>query len=264
MGKSKNHYYALMFKIKEKEGAKEEEKTVKKICASWPECQEEISRASKEKSRASRIIYRGFPTKDEAQEFLDGTWKRQSISKEAETWLEEYKTRPGQLKPDTELDLSELSSGEYPKYCAYVDGSYNAENKIYGFGVVFICDGKIEKFYGGGQEENLASMGCGAGELLACMEAIKHAEALDLSELTIVYDSQIIQWAYLGCGKEMLTQAAGRYADDMRGKMRIEVESIKGLSHQNKIRGNDATALADKAANSLADKLARKGAGVVD
>ena len=75
-------------------------------------------------------------------------------------------------------------------------------------------------------------MGCGAGELLACMEAIKHAEVLGLPELTIIYDSELIQWAYRGGGEKMLIQAAGQYIDDIREKMRIEVESIEGRSHK--------------------------------
>lgn len=250
---SKNNYWVLILK-EEREGEKEE-REISKLFTSWPECE-------KEKSGASRAICRGFPTEDEAQEFMDGKWRGKSISKEAGTWLEEYKTKPGQLKTDTELDMSKLSSGEYPKYCAYVDGSYDPRNKIYGFGVVFICDGKIDKFYGGGKEEDLVNMRCGAGELLACMEVIKYAETLDLPELTIIYDSELIQWAYRGGGEKMLTQAAGQYIDDIREKMRIEVESIEGLSH--KAGKNSAKALADKLANSLADKLARKGAGIVD
>ena len=69
-----------------------------------------------------------------------------------------------------EFDKRKLSSGEYPKYCAYVDGSYDPKSESYGFGVVFICDGKIETFYGGGKEKSLVDKGCAAGELLACIE----------------------------------------------------------------------------------------------
>lgn len=143
-------------------------------------------------------------------EFIAGKWRGKPISEEAGAWLEEYKAKEGQLKQDTELDTSALSPGALPKYCAYVDGSYDPGSEIYGFGVVFLCDGKIEKFYGGGNEKDLINMGCGAGELLACMEAIKYAETLGVSELTIIYDSELIPWAYRGCGEKMLTQAAFR------------------------------------------------------
>ena len=210
----------------------------------------------------SRAIHCAFRTEDEAMKFIDGRWREKPISEEARTWLEEYKVKAGQLKQDIELDKSKLSPEEYPKCCAYVDGSYNPKNKSYGFGVVFMCDGNIEKFYGGGEEKELVNMGCGAGELLACMEAIKYAADLNLPEITIIYDSQLIPWAYHGCGREMLTQAASQYMYDIREKMKIEVKSIEGRAH--KAGENSAKALADKRANALADMLARKGAGIVD
>lgn len=242
---SKNKYWVLLLKGKKPE-----------VFTSWPECE-------KKKRGASRAIDHGFRTEKEVTEFIDGKWRGNPISKEAETWLEAYKAREGQLIQEIELDKSDelkLSSGEYPKYCVYVDGSFDPKSESYGFGAVFICDGKIETFYGSGKEKNLADKGCAAGELLACMEAVKHAVDLRLPEITIIYDSQIIQWAYYGCGDDMLTQAAGQYMYDIRDKIKIKVESIEGRSHE---KGeNSAKALADKRANSLADMLARKGLGL--
>lgn len=58
----------------------------------------------------------------------------------------------------------------------------------------------------------------------------------------------------------MLTQAAGQYMYEVRDKMEIKVESIEGRSH--KTGKNSPKALADKRANVLADKLARKGPGL--
>lgn len=231
---SKNNYWVLLLKGEEPQ-----------LFSSWPECEKKVR-------GASRAVCHGFPTKDEAMEFITGKWRGKPISEKAGTWLEEYKAKGGQLKQDTELDTSELLLGTLPKYCAYVDGSYDPRNEIYGFGIVFICDGKVEKFYGGGKEKELVNMGCGAGELLACMEAIKYAETLGLSELTIIYDSELIPWAYHGCGEKMLTQAAGQYMYDIREKMEIEVKSIKGVSHTS----------AQGPGIALADKLARKGAGL--
>lgn len=242
---SKNNYWVLLLKDEEP-----------KLFTSWLECKEA------KRHNASRNICHGFPTKDEAMKFIDEKWLGKPISEKARAWLEEYMAKKGQLKQDTELDTKALSSGKYPKYCAYVDGSYNPRSKIYGFGVVFICDGNIEKFYGGGKEKDLVNTNNGAGELLACMEAIKYAETLGLPELTIIYDSELIRWAYFGCGFDMLSQTAGQYMYDIREKMKIEVMSIKGLAH--KAGENSANALADKRANALADKLARKGARIVD
>ncbi len=233
---SKNNYWVLLLKGEEP-----------KLFTSWPECEE--------KTRgASRAVWKGFPTKDEAMEFIDGKWRGNPISEKAKTWIEEYKTKEEQLKQDMELDTSAISLEELPKYCAYVDGSYDPRSKTYGFGIVFIGDGKIEKFYGGGKEKVLVDMGCGAGELLACIEAIKHAKTLGWSELTIIYDSELISWAYRGCGEKMLTQAAGQYMYDIREKIKIEVKSINGVSHTSE----------EDPGITLADKLARKGVGIVD
>lgn len=232
----KNNFWVVRLEGEEPELIKLRSEYEKKVCG------------------VSRAIHHGFPTEDEAMKFIVGKWREKPISEEAGTWLKEYKAKAGQLKQDTELDKSKLSPGEYPKYCAYVDGSYDPKNKSYGFGVVFMCDGNIEKFYGGGEEKELVKMGCGAGELLACMEAIKYAADLSLPKITIIYDSQLIPWAYHGCGGKMLTQAAGQYMYDIREKMEIEVKSIEGLSHES---GEDPGI-------ALADKLARKGAGIVD
>lgn len=230
MSKKENMYYALILKGKEPE-----------ILTSWDECDRKMK-------GTSRPIYHGFPTKEEAEDFINGKWRGNPVSEEALTWLEEYKTKAEQLEPETELDTSALSVGAV----AYVDGSYNPENKRYGFGVVFSYDGKIETFYGGGEDKELAEMGCAAGELLACMEAIKHAETLGITKLTIIYDNEIIRWAFCGCGKEMLTQAASQYMYEVRDKMELIVESIHGRSHHGK----------EDPGNALADELARQGAGI--
>lgn len=219
-----------------------------------PELFESYSEYEKKVNGVSRVINHGFPTKDEAMEFIAGKWRGNPVSEEARRWLEEYKASKGRLIQDTvsDKDKRALSSEALPKYCAYVDGSYDPKNECYGFGVVFVLDGNVEKFYGGGEEKDLIEMGCGAGELLACMEAIKYAADLSLPELTIIYDSQLIPWAYHGCGGKMLTQAASQYMYDIREKVEITVKSINGLSHES---GEDPGI-------ALADKLAKKGAGL--
>lgn len=233
-GMSKNHFWVVLLKGE-----------APQLFTSWPECEKRVR-------GVSRVVYHGFATKEEADRFIAGKWREKPISGETAAWLEEYKAREGQLKQDTELDTSALSAVTLPKYGAYVDGSYDPKSHVYGFGVVFLCDGRIEKYYGGGSEEKLAEMGSGAGELLACMEAIKHAETLGLPEFTIFYDSELISWAYHGCGEKMLTQAVGQYMYDIRNKMELKVMSIEGVSHT-AVQGPGIV---------LADQLARKGAGM--
>ncbi len=253
MSKRKNQYWVLALEGKEPE-----------IFTSWAECEKKMR-------GTSRPIDHGFPTKEEADEFAAGKWRGEPISEEARAWLEGYKLKEGQLKQDTELDISALSScltdfpGKLPKFAAYVDGSYNETSKTYGFGVVFLCDGRIGKLYGGGTEKTLADMRNDAGELLACMEAIKHAEALGVPELTIICDCEIIRWAYYGCGKEMLTQAAGQYMYDVREKMEIKMKSIARDFASAQVRDDVRSHEPGEGPGiALADQLARKGAGITD
>lgn len=220
------------------------------------------------KHGASRAIDRSFYTKEEAMAFADGSWEGLPLSGEAAAWLEEYKAKEGQLIQETApgaADALKPYREQYPNYCVYVDGSYGtpASGKAYGFGLVFLYDGKIELFYGGGNDKKLLQKRNATGELLACMEAIKRAVALGLPELTIVYDSQLIRWAYHRCGQDMLTQAVGRYFYEVRDTIKINVKSIRGRAHGAAPDPADPRALADHCANSLADKLAKKGAGIV-
>ena len=251
------NYYALILEGKEPE-----------ILESWDECKAKMS-------GTSRPVYRKFSTEDEAKKLIAGEWRR-PVSEKARKWLEEYKAKDVQLKEETQFDTSALSSrlgdlskeGKLP--CVYVDGSYNPESETYGFGVVFICDGKIEMFYGGGREKDLAETRNITGELLACMEAIKYAKKKPkCQELTIIYDCDDIQWAYYGCAKQdsWLGQAASQYMYDIQymnddGKMKIKVKSIEGLSHAKSKKGRSFTPVEDPG-NVLADKLARKGAGLL-
>lgn len=247
MGKQKNNYYALILRGKEPV-----------ILTSWEECREKIDAAVREgrekgEGGAVRPLYHGFPTLEEAEDFINGKWRGNPVSEEARTWLEAYKAKAVQLELETELeaklDISAFSDGAV----AYVDGSYNKEKKCYGSGVVFICDGEIKKLYGGGQDRELEKLESAAGELLACMETIKYAETLGVTKLTIIYDNELILWTFCGCGDKMLVQAASQYMYEVREKMELTVESIKGKAF---MREEDRDP-----GHVLAENLAWKGAG---
>lgn len=250
MGKQKNNYYALILRGKEPV-----------ILTSWEECKkkkDDAVREEREKGKvgAVRPLYHGFPTKEEAEDFINGKWRGNPVSEEARTWLEAYKAKAVQLELETELeaklDISAFSDGAV----AYVDGSYNKEKKCYGSGVVFIYDGEIKKLYGGGQDRELEKLGSAAGELLACMEAIKYAETLGVTKLTIIYDCDLILWTYYGGGKELLPQAAGQYMYDTREKMELTVEAITDRAFMRKEDRDPG--------HVLAENLAWKGAGFAD
>lgn len=138
------------------------------IYTDWKECQKQII-------RFPNAEYKSFENEDDAKEFLNA----ESLS----------------INDD---DISELLDDL--KVYAFVDGSYNSKTGVYGCGG-FIIDkrDKEEKRYviqGHDNDEELASMRNIAGELMGAMLAIQVALAMDIHEMTILYDYMGIElWA---------------------------------------------------------------------
>lgn len=79
---------------------------------------------------------------------------------------------------------------------AFVDGSYNAATKVYGYGGFLVHDGKKELLQGAGEDAEMASMRNVAGEVMGSMAAMEKALELQLPKLTIYYDYMGIEmWA---------------------------------------------------------------------
>lgn len=77
---------------------------------------------------------------------------------------------------------------------AYVDGSYNTDNKLYGYGVVLNCEGTDYEFSGCGYK--YPKMRNVSGEIDGAMRAITEAIALGCPKITIYYDYTGIEcWA---------------------------------------------------------------------
>lgn len=76
----------------------------------------------------------------------------------------------------------------YP--CAWIDGSYNDSEKVYGYGGFICVDKNDEKreFKGSGIDPTIVIMRNVAGELLGAIRAIKNAIELELNEINIYYD----------------------------------------------------------------------------
>lgn len=136
-----------------------------------------------------------------------------------------------------------------PDVYAFIDGSYNAEEKLCGYGGFLSVRGQSRRFHGASNNENVIPFRNIAGEVLGSIEVIKLALNLKLSEITIYYDYKgIEEWA-LGRWKRNneLTEDYHNYYDSIKNKIKI---NFKKVDAHTGIEGNE-----------IADALAKKAVG---
>ena len=132
---------------------------------------------------------------------------------------------------------------------AYVDGSFNAKKKVYGYGAVLI-DGQqvIKRLYGHGDNEECISSRNVAGEIFGALAAVKYA--VEHPE----YDGIVIYYDYIGIEKwaigewkanKKLTQY---YADKMaKYRKQLPIVFMKVEAHTGDFYNEQADQLAKKA-----------------
>ena len=188
-------------------------------------------------------IYKSFKTIQEANEFMG---YQNDISLNAET----TKTNKSvTIENDNVLEVDRnILKDESP--FAFVDGSFNVTNNVYGYGGFLIANGEKYILMGSGDEPEMASMRNVAGEVLGSQATIKKALELGLSELTIYYDYAGIEMWALGNWKRNKkgTIAYYDYVNSIRHKISLNFVKVKGHSG---IDGNEE-----------ADRLAKKAVGI--
>lgn len=164
-------------------------------------------------------IYKSFPTKKEAEDFVNG------MQSDAE---EHAVSQP-------ELEV-----------IAYVDGSYNQGTGEYGYGVVFFYQDEELHYAGKGNDPEMASMRNVAGEILGATCAMEKALEQGAKSITIYHDYQGIASWPLGEWKANKngTKAYKEYFDSIKNVLAIHFQKVKGHSGD---RWND---LADELAKS--------------
>lgn len=79
---------------------------------------------------------------------------------------------------------------------AYVDGSFNSETGVYGYGGYIMIGEKKQLLSGNGDDPEMAKMRNVAGEIAGAVAAIEYAKEHQIKELTIYYDYTGIEaWA---------------------------------------------------------------------
>lgn len=191
---SKKNYYAVRLKNGKST-----------ITKTWGECKAFVARCP------SNAIYKGFITEWEAQEFLD------ALSGGKEPASGDHQT---------------LSSGKENSCIAYVDGSYNADTAIWGYGVVLYPelepDIKFELSGAGHTNHTARNV---AGEVKGAMEAVSLAIEKGFTHITICHDYQGIS-AWVEGMREAKAPVSKEYFEVMsKYKDKIEISFRKVAAH---------------------------------
>lgn len=176
------------------------------VYETWEECKDQIS-------GFSGAVYRGFATKQEAEDFAAGSGIRQELETETQA-------------------------------AAYVDGSYDSATNTFSYGMVFFHDGQELHFSKKFSDDDLAQMHNVAGEIKGAEAAMQYCLDNKITSVTIYHDYEgIAKW----CSGDWRANKAGTiaYADFYReasGRVCVKFVKVKGHS------GDKYNELADKLA----------------
>ena len=181
------------------------------IYTSWDECKAQVE-------GISGCEYKGFQTKEEAVRYLN--------------------------------NISDKSLGIWSSNTAitiFVDGSYDNDTKIYGYGCVAIHEnGEIVKFNGIGENQDFSKLRNVAGEILGTVQAVKYAMEYGFPSVEICYDYLGIEkWATKEWkAKTFLTATYAMYMEEWQKYINISFRKI--AAHTN------------VEYNEIADRLAKQ------
>ena len=138
----------------------------KGIFLTWDECKESVD-------GYPSATFKSFKTKEDAEADLG---LRTAAKTKPKVEVQEAVTETvAEAKAAEPAKESVHTDNNKKTAVAYVDGSYNKTANIYGSGVVFMYDGKIEKIAKTGADPVMLKMWNVAGEVEASMIAIQKA-----------------------------------------------------------------------------------------
>ena len=208
------------------------------VYTSWDACKAQVM-------GFSGAIYKGFPTKAEAEIFA-------GISEKKEDGQTEILAKKQQIMTEgVQLDIEDILQGkEKDTAVAYVDGSYHNGTKEFSYGAVIAYQGEEFHFSKKVDSKDLASMRNVAGEIKGAECAMQFAMDHNCKKIYIYHDYEgIARW----CLGEWKTNKEGTKAYRefyLKASKEVEIHFVKVKGHSN-----------DKY-NDLADELAKQALGI--
>ena len=164
------------------------------IFSTWDECKEQVT-------GFKGAVYKSFKTLSEAEAFLE--------------------------KSEEKIENIEEVDGVY----AYIDGSFDRINGIYGSGVVIVDGDKRHEYKHAGNREDYAQLHNVAGELEAAKFVMWYAVDKKIKEITLFYDYQGIEAWAVGDWKANLPYTQDYVKFYNKVKTAVKVNFVKVKAH---------------------------------
>ena len=187
------------------------------IFSTWDECKEQVT-------GFKGAIYKSFKTLSEAKAFLE--------------------------RNEEKIENIEEVDGVY----AYIDGSFDRINGIYGSGVVIVDGDKKYEYKHAGNREDYAQLHNVAGELEAAKFVMWYAVDKKIREITLFYDYQGIEAWATGSWEANLTYTQDYVKFYNKVKERVKVNFVKVKAHT----GVELNELVDKLAKEAIEQFKKE------
>lgn len=224
------------------------------IYGSWTECEKQVK-------GYPNAQFKKWKTREEAEAYINGNSTStphgsgvSSLGLGSKTPSFREEKGKAELFPAQDGSLTaieELFQSTKTDCIAYVDGSFEKDSGVYGYGVVFIeKNGNIEEYIDSGREESYQSMRNVSGEILGALKATSLAVEKGYSSIAIFHDYKgIASWARgeWKCNKEKTIE--------YREKMLYYQKQIKITFHKVLAHSGDHF-------NERADILAKQAVGI--
>ena len=187
------------------------------IFSTWDECKEQVT-------GFKGAVYKSFKTLSEAEAFLE--------------------------RNEEKIENIEKVDGVY----AYIDGSFDRINGIYGSGVVIIDGDEKYEYKHAGNREDYAQLHNVAGELEAAKFVMWYAVDKKIKEITLFYDYQGIEAWAVGDWKANLPYTQDYVKFYNKVKTVVKVNFVKVKAHT----GIELNEIVDKLAKEAIEQFKKE------